>query len=178
MHIVFVTGYPRTGKTTLIKHLRKDSKIRTVDVTNQIHQRVFARYNIESPKEKNKLLTTHKDKVYWRFDTLTFRDECIRMGNFMGDKYWMENVIFRWFDDPLTPLVVSSVKNTAQIEYVRQTTKADIYVCHLKKPDTMESDNCRDIIPWHFQVVNDGSKSELINSFYREFQSVTGYEII
>lgn len=177
MHIVFLTGYPRTGKTTLVNLIKKAGLIRTVDVTTQIHQRVFARYGIDSPKEQQKLLTTLKDKIYWRFDTLTFRDECIRMGNFMGDKYWMENVIFRWFDNPQVPLLVSSVKNTAQIEYVRQITKASIYVCHLKKPDTMVSDNCRDIIPWHFEVVNDGNKNQMREAFYREFNLVSNYSV-
>lgn len=172
--IIFLTAYPRAGKTTLLNLVKEDGILRTVDVTNPIHHFVFNKYKI--PKHQQEyFLSDGKDEINWKFPNLTFRKECINMGNFWGDKFWMDNVIFRFFDNPEIPLLASSVKNMTQVNYVKKNTNADIYICHVKNPNVKPIEDSREILNWNFSVDNISTKEDMIESFYNGFNSVSGF---
>ena len=142
--------------------------LRYVDSTNPIHHHVFAKYGINDFSLQRSFLTKLKDKPHFLFGERTFRDACIDMGNFMGDKYWMTNVIFRFFENPWKPLLVSSVKNYDQIEFVRQSCNLSIHeilIVQITRPGYATSDGCRVPLVPNFTVENSGSTNELYQTF-------------
>ena len=166
--IIFLTGYPQVGKTTLCELVKKHNSMRIVDVTSPIHHHVFAHYNITDPKLQFNLLTGMKDMPFWCFGDRTFRDECIRMGSFMGDRYWMDNVVFKFLEEPSVPLLASSVKNVWQIEYVAKRVNlpiTDMKICSIHRPGYHKSDNCRETLPADFSLCNEGIPEELHQKF-------------
>ena len=165
--IIFLTGYPQVGKTTLCEQVKMNKSMRYVDVTHQIHYHVFTHYNITDKKLQKDLLK-NKDKPFWCFSNRSFRQECIRMAEFMGDKYWMDNVVFRFFDQPYVPLLASSVKNIWQIDYVASRTNQsilDMVICQINRPGYYISDNCREMLPPNIVLNNEGTPEEMHQEF-------------
>lgn len=169
--IIFLTGHPKVGKTTLCEQTQINNSVRFVDVTKPIHYHVFAHYNITDKALQDDLASDLKDEPYWVFSNRTFRQECIRMGEYMGDMYWMHNVVFRFFDEPTVPLLASSVKNMWQIEYVAKMCNLpliDVKICQINRPGYHTSDNCRELLPPDFSLYNDGTPEELHQNFIIE----------
>lgn len=171
--IFVLTAQPRAGKTTLAELVKAYGLAKIADISNQIHQQVFNHYKVPLSL-RDDLKGSQKEIRKDYLGGQSFREACIAIGDFNGDRYQAEFVraVHQMYPDER--VLVPSLKNQFTLDYLASIVSVPLIVVGITRKGLPNVKDTRSPLKVDFTINNDGSKKYLFNQFKHIVESHYG----
>lgn len=162
--IFVLSAQPRAGKTTLATLVESYGLAKVADISHSIHQKVFHYYKV--PLEARDALRGElKEQPSELLGGYSFRQACINMGDFYGDRYQAEMVRDVHFAHPDKHILIPSLKNQFTLDYLRRLVDVPVIVIKIVRPGLANIPDSRTPLVADYTINNNRSKKHLYNQF-------------